>query len=78
MDGLTAQLRLIEAGIGLGLLPVAAAEEGLARGNLARVPADAPLEAEVPVILVRRRGAYLSAAARSLTNALLAERGAAS
>ena len=33
VDSLTAQLRLVEAGLGLGLLPAAAAKEGLASGS---------------------------------------------
>jgi len=71
VDSLTAQLRLVEAGFGLGLLPAAVAEEGLARGSLTRVPTALPLEVSVPVILVSRRGAYLSAAAKGLAEALL-------
>ncbi len=73
VDSLSAQLRLVEADLGLGLLPVAAAEEALARGSLARVPAAAPLETSVPVVLRRRRGAYLSSAARALADILTAE-----
>ncbi len=76
VDGLTAQLRLVEAGLGLGLLPHAAVEDGLARGTLFRVPPAAPLEASVPVVLVHRRGAYLSAAARALSEVLSAPRDA--
>lgn len=63
MDSLTAQLRLVEAGLGLGLLPHAAVEEGIARGTLFRVLPAAPLAASVPVVIVHRRGAYLPAAA---------------
>lgn len=70
VDSLTAQLRLVEAGLGLGLLPAVAVEEALARGSLARVPGTAPLETSVPVVLVRRRGAYLSVAARALAELL--------
>lgn len=77
VDSLTAQLRLAEAGLGLALVPADAAEDGLARGTLARVPADAPIEASVPVVLVRRCGGYLSAAARALGD-FLAEIGGAS
>ncbi len=71
VDSLTAQLRLVEAGLGLALLPFAAAEESLARGSIVRVPAVSPLEASVPVFLVSRRGAYLSAAAKGLAEILL-------
>jgi len=70
VDSLTAQLRLVEAGLGLGLLPAAAVEEALARGSLARVPVTAPLETSVPVVLVRRSNGYLSAAARALVELL--------
>ncbi len=69
------QQRLVEAGLGLGLLPHAAVGEGLARGTLFRMPSAALLETSVPVVLVNRRGAYLSAAARALAEALSAPRG---
>ncbi|TGD93314.1 LysR family transcriptional regulator [Methylobacterium nonmethylotrophicum] len=72
VDGLTAQLRLVEAGIGLGLLPASIVEDGLIRGSLVRVPIDAPIETTVPITLIKRRGAYLSAAAHGLAKALLA------
>lgn len=76
VDSLTAQLRLVEAGLGLGLLPAAVAEEGLTRGSLARMPTDGPLETSVGVVLIRRRSAYLSAAARALSDLLSAPGGA--
>jgi DNA-binding transcriptional LysR family regulator len=66
VDSLTTQLQLVEADLGLGLLPMATVKEALGRGSLVRVPAAAALEASVPVVLIWRRGAYLSAAAQML------------
>ena len=62
IDSLTAQKRLVEAGFGLALMPESSVEEELRL--------DARLA--VPVVLVHRRRAYLSGAARALM-ALLAE-----
>jgi DNA-binding transcriptional LysR family regulator len=73
IDSLTAQKRLVEAGFGLGLLPESSVEEELRLGTLRVLPI-AAMRLAVPVVLVHRRHAYLSGAARALM-ALLAERG---
>ena len=72
IDSLTAQKRLVEAGFGLGLMPESSVEEELRVGTL-RVVRIAAMRLAVPVVLVHRRRAYLSGAARALM-ALLAER----
>lgn len=72
IDSLTAQKRLVEAGFGLGLLPESSVEEELRVGTL-RALRIAAMRLAVPVVLVHRRRAYLSGAARALM-ALLAER----
>ncbi|HEY7206523.1 MAG TPA: LysR family transcriptional regulator [Methylomirabilota bacterium] len=71
IDSLTAQKRLVEAGFGLGLMPASAVEEELRLGTL-RALEIAAMRAAVPVVLVHRRRAYLSGAARALM-ALLTE-----
>ncbi len=65
VDSLTAQKRLVEAGFGIALLPESAIAEELAAGSLAVIDV-ADLDAATPVVLVTRRGGYLSPAARAL------------
>src|SRR5438876_11479199 len=72
IDSLTAQKRLVEAGFGLGLMPESSVEEELRVGTL-RALSIAAMRLAVPVVLVHRRRAYLSGAARALM-ALLAAR----
>ena len=72
IDSLTAQKRLVEAGFGLGLMPASSVEEELRVGTL-RALHIAAMHMAVPVVLVHRRRAYLSGAARALM-ALLAAR----
>jgi len=72
IDSLTAQKRLVEAGFGLGLMPASSVEEELRVGTL-RALRIAAMRLAVPVVLVHRRRAYLSGAARALMT-LLAER----
>jgi DNA-binding transcriptional LysR family regulator len=67
IDSLTAQKRMVEAGFGLALLPESALDEGTLR-----VLDVAELRASQPVVLVRRRGAFESGAARALA-ALLSD-----
>jgi DNA-binding transcriptional LysR family regulator len=69
IDSLTAQKRLVEAGVGLALVPVSSVREELGLRTLCKldVPAFAP---EIDVGLIQRRGAFLSAAARRLMEAL--------
>jgi DNA-binding transcriptional LysR family regulator len=65
IDSLTAQKRMVEAGFGLALLPESSLDEELRAGSLriVKIPA---LRATIPVVLVHRRRAYLSGAARRL------------
>jgi DNA-binding transcriptional LysR family regulator len=65
IDSLTAQKRMVEAGFGLALLPESALDEGGLR-----VLGVAELRASQPVVLVRRRGAFESGAARALRGLL--------
>jgi DNA-binding transcriptional LysR family regulator len=65
IDSLTAQKRLVEAGFGVALLPASSIDEELRTGTLVRMRAPA-LRAAVPIVLVQRRRAYLSAAARAV------------
>jgi DNA-binding transcriptional LysR family regulator len=71
IDSLTAQKRMVEAGFGLALLPESCVDEELRAGTLRtlRVPA---LHAITPVVLIHRRRAYLSGAARMLAGTLAA------
>jgi DNA-binding transcriptional LysR family regulator len=69
IDSLTAQKRMVEAGFGLALLPESSLDEELRAGTLRalRVPA---LRVSSPVVLIHRRRAYLSGAARLLMELL--------
>ncbi|HEX7737982.1 MAG TPA: LysR family transcriptional regulator [Ktedonobacteraceae bacterium] len=69
IDSLTAQKRLIEADFGVGLLPASSIEEELRLGTV-RILSIAALQTSVPVVLVHRRQAYFSRAARSLLEML--------
>jgi DNA-binding transcriptional LysR family regulator len=71
IDTLTAQKRMVEAGFGLALLQASSVDEELRAGTLAvlRVPA---LRATVPIVLVQRRRACLSGAARAVLAVLRA------
>lgn len=68
IDSLTAQKRMVEADFGLALLPESSVREELKAGTLCLLPVPA-LRATVPVVLIHRRGAFLSGA----TQALVAE-----
>jgi DNA-binding transcriptional LysR family regulator len=59
VDSLTAQKRLIEAGLGVALMPIANIREELRIGSL-RVIDVTGLDARVPVVAVRRAGGYQS------------------
>ena len=65
IDSLTAQKRMVEAGFGLALLPESSVDEELRMGTLRalRVPA---MRVTIPVVMIHRRRAYLSGAARGL------------
>ena len=56
---------MVEAGFGLALLPESSVDEELRMGTLRalRVPA---MRVTVPVVMIHRRRAYLSGAARGL------------
>ena len=70
IDSLTAQKRLIEADFGVGLLPKSSIEEELRLGTVRVLPITA-LQTVVPVMLIYRRQAYLSRAARLLLKTLV-------
>jgi DNA-binding transcriptional LysR family regulator len=72
IDSLTAQKRLIEADFGIGLLPESSIEEELRLGTLRVLPIPA-LHMAIPVMLIYRRHAYLSRAARLLLKVLVLE-----
>jgi DNA-binding transcriptional LysR family regulator len=71
IDSLTAQKRMVEAGFGLALLPESSVDEEL-RTQTLRVLKVAAMRVTIPVVLVHRRRAYLSGAARELMAALRA------
>ena len=59
IDSLTAQKRLIEAGLGIALMPIANIREELRIGSLRLIDVDG-LNARIPVVAVRRTGGYQS------------------
>jgi len=65
IDSLTAQKRLVEAGFGLGLMPESSVQEELRLGTLRALRLSA-MRLGVPVVLVHRRRAFLSGAARAV------------
>ena len=69
IDSLTAQKRLVEAGFGIALLPRSSFREELRLGRL-RTVAVTSLDAEQPVVAVRRRGGHHSALAAALLEIL--------
>jgi DNA-binding transcriptional LysR family regulator len=71
IDSLTAQKRMVEAGFGLALLPESSVDEELRTGTL-RPLSIAAARMSIPVVLVHRRRAYLSAATRALMAELAA------
>jgi DNA-binding transcriptional LysR family regulator len=71
IDSLTAQKRLIEAGFGIGALPISSIEEEQRLGTLRILDVPA-LAATIPIVRIHRRTGYLSHAARTLSE-LLAE-----
>ena len=72
IDSLTAQKRMVEAGFGLALLPESSVDEELRTGTLhvLKIP---EMRFTIPVVLVHRRRAYLSGAARRLLAVLKEE-----
>ena len=65
VDSLTAQKRLVEAGLGIALLSESNAAEELRYGTIATIGVR-DLKASQDVVTVTRRGGFLSAAARRL------------
>lgn len=71
IDSLTAQKRLIEADFGFGVLPISSIQEELRLGTL-QVLEIPLLQTEVPVMIIYREHSYLSKAAHSLLQKLVA------
>jgi DNA-binding transcriptional LysR family regulator len=70
VDSLSAQKALVRAGLGLALLPASAAHDELGTGRLVALRLSIrPRTA--PIALVRRRGAFVTAAERELADAIL-------
>ena len=68
IDSLTAQKRLIEAGIGIALLPESIIQEELRLGTLRTI--DIPhLQTTVPIHVLYRKNCYLTGASRTLLSA---------
>ncbi len=66
IDSLTAQKRLIEAGIGIALLPESTIQEELRLGTLRTI--DIPcLQTTVPIHVLYRKHGYLTGASRTLS-----------
>jgi DNA-binding transcriptional LysR family regulator len=65
IDSMTAQKRLIEAGIGIALLPESSIHEELRLGTLRTIDV-AQLQTTVPIHVVHRRNGYLTGASRTL------------
>jgi DNA-binding transcriptional LysR family regulator len=71
IDSLTAQKRLIEAGIGIALLPESSIQEELRLGTLSMI--DIPhLQTTVPIHVLYRKNGYLSGASRTLLSIISA------
>jgi LysR family transcriptional regulator, cyn operon transcriptional activator len=64
VDSLTAQKRLVEAGLGIALLPGSSFREELRQRSVRTIAVDG-LQAEQPVFAVRRRGGHRSPAAET-------------
>ena len=71
IDSLTAQKRMVEAGFGLALMPESGVEEELRAGSLRRLRVVA-METAITVVLIQRRRAFQSGAARALSETLQA------
>jgi DNA-binding transcriptional LysR family regulator len=71
IDSLTAQKRLIEAGIGIALLPESTIQEELRLGTLRTI--DIPcLQTTVPIHVLYRKHGYLTGASRTLLSLISA------
>ncbi|WP_214325678.1 LysR family transcriptional regulator [Nonomuraea sediminis] len=69
VDSLTAQKRLVEAGLGIALMPTSSVREELRIGSLRAIEID-NLGASLPVVVVRRRSGYRSRPATAFLDAL--------
>jgi DNA-binding transcriptional LysR family regulator len=72
VDSLTAQKRLVEAGLGIALLSESNAAEELRHGAISTIRVG-DLKASQDVVTVTRRGGFLSAASRRLLEIIRAE-----
>lgn len=69
VDSLTAQKRLVEAGLGIALMPVSSVREELRIGSLRMI--DIPsMNARIPIVAVRRTAGYQSRAATDFLQVL--------
>jgi DNA-binding transcriptional LysR family regulator len=59
VDSLTAQKRLVQAGLGIALMPKSSVREELRIGSLRAIEVES-LKDGLPVVIVRRRGGYRS------------------
>ena len=65
IDSMTAQKRLIEAGIGIALLPESSVHEELRLGTLRTIDVS-HLQTTVPIYVLYRKNGYLTGASRTL------------
>ncbi|MEU4230574.1 LysR family transcriptional regulator [Nonomuraea sp. NPDC026600] len=70
IDSLTAQIKMVEAGFGLALLPRSGVEDELGSGRV-RILDLADAAFSIPVVLIQRRHGFLSGAAKALRDLLL-------
>lgn len=69
IDSLTAQKRLVQAGLGVTLMPLSSCREELRAGSLRAIDVT-KLRAELPVVIVRRRDGYVSEASEAFLKLL--------
>lgn len=69
IDSLTAQRRLVEAGLGIALMPAGSVREELRIGSLRAIEV-ANMDAGLPVVVVRRRDGHRSRLATAFVDVL--------
>jgi DNA-binding transcriptional LysR family regulator len=69
VDSLTAQKRLVEAGLGVALMPTSSVREELRLGSLRTIEVE-NINAELPVVVVRRKRGYQGRLATAFLNVL--------
>jgi DNA-binding transcriptional LysR family regulator len=69
VDSLTAQKRLVEAGLGIALMPLSSVREEVRIGSLRAIEVQG-LQARMPVVAIRRRDGYESELATSFLKLL--------